>query len=322
LSALNKPLLFHDTPQSRARAGQQLVERVGKTPLLRFERIGAQFPNVEIYAKAEWFNPGGSVKDRAALAMVRDGERTGNLRPGKIILDATSGNTGIAYGMIGAALGYRVKLCLPASASPERKHILKAYGVDLVITPGDEGSDGAIRRVREIHAAEPDKYFYPDQYCNPANPGAHYATTAPEIWEQTQGRITHFVAGLGTSGTFVGTTRRLKEFNPRIRCIGVQPDSGFHGLEGLKHMATAIVPEIYDRSLADEDLPARTEDAQQMVKSLAREEGILAGVSGGAALWACFDVARRLRPHERAVIVTIFPDSGEKYLSERFWTEE
>lgn len=322
MSALNKPLLFHDTPQSRARAGQQLVERVGKTPLLRFERIGAQFPNVEIYAKAEWFNPGGSVKDRAALAMVRDGERTGNLRPGKIILDATSGNTGIAYGMIGAALGYRVKLCLPASASPERKHILKAYGVDLVITPGDEGSDGAIRRVREIHAAEPDKYFYPDQYCNPANPGAHYATTAPEIWEQTQGRITHFVAGLGTSGTFVGTTRRLKEFNPRIRCIGVQPDSGFHGLEGLKHMATAIVPEIYDRSLADEDLPARTEDAQQMVKSLAREEGILAGVSGGAALWACFDVARRLPPHERAVIVTIFPDSGEKYLSERFWTEE
>ena len=322
MSALNKPLLFHDTPQSRARAGQQLVERVGKTPLLRFERIGAQFPNVEIYAKAEWFNPGGSVKDRAALAMVRDGERTGNLRPGKIILDATSGNTGIAYGMIGAALGYRVKLCLPASASPERKHILKAYGVDLAITPGDEGSDGAIRRVREIHAAEPDKYFYPDQYCNPANPGAHYATTAPEIWEQTQGRITHFVAGLGTSGTFVGTTRRLKEFNPRIRCIGVQPDSGFHGLEGLKHMATAIVPEIYDRSLADEDLPARTEDAQQMVKSLAREEGILAGVSGGAALWACFDVARRLPPHERAVIVTIFPDSGEKYLSERFWTEE
>ena len=315
-------MLFHDTPQSRARAGQQLVERVGKTPLLRFERIGAQFPSVEIYAKAEWFNPGGSVKDRAALAMIRDGERTGNLRPGKIILDATSGNTGIAYGMIGAALGYRVKLCLPASASPERKHILKAYGVDLVITPGDEGSDGAIRRVREIHAAEPDKYFYPDQYCNPANPGAHYATTAPEIWEQTQGRITHFVAGLGTSGTFVGTTRRLKEFNPRIRCIGVQPDSGFHGLEGLKHMATAIVPEIYDRSLADEDLPARTEDAQQMVKSLAREEGILAGVSGGAALWACFDVARRLPPHERAVIVTIFPDSGEKYLSERFWTEE
>jgi cysteine synthase B len=322
LSALNKPALSHDKPQSHAHMGQHLVERVGKTPLLRFERIAAQFPNVEIYAKAEWFNPGGSVKDRAALAMIRDGERAGILRPGKIILDATSGNTGIAYGMIGAALGYRVKLCLPASASPERKHILKAYGAELVITPGDEGSDGAIRRVREIHAAEPDKYFYPDQYSNPANPGAHYATTAPEIWEQTHGRITHFVAGLGTSGTFVGTTRRLKEFNPHIRCISVQPDSGFHGLEGLKHMATAIVPAIYDPKLADEDLPARTEDAQKTVKRFAREEGILAGVSGGAALWACLDVARRLPPNERAVIVTIFPDSGEKYLSERFWSEE
>ena len=322
MSALNKPALSHDKPHSHAHTGQHLVERVGHTPLLRFGRIGAQFPNVEIYAKAEWFNPGGSVKDRPALAMIRDGERTGSLRPGKIILDATSGNTGIAYAMIGAALGYRVKLCLPASASPERKHILKAYGVELVITPGDEGSDGAIRRVREIHAAQPDKYFYPDQYSNPANPGAHYATTAPEIWEQTQGRITHFVAGLGTSGTFVGATRRLKEFNPCIRCISLQPDSGFHGLEGLKHMATAIVPAIYDCSLADEDLPARTEDAQQMVKRLAREEGILAGVSGGAALGGCFDVARRLPPQEHAVIVTIFPDSGEKYLSERFWTEE
>jgi len=322
LSALNKPALSPDKLQSHAHIGQHLVERVGKTPLLRFERIAAQFPNAEIYAKAEWFNPGGSVKDRAALAMIRDGERTGSLCPGKIILDATSGNTGIAYGMIGAALGYRVKLCLPASASPERKHILKAYGVELVITPGDEGSDGAIRRVREIHAAEPNKYFYPDQYSNPANPGAHYATTAPEIWEQTHGSITHFVAGLGTSGTFVGTTRRLKEFNSRIRCISFQPDSGFHGLEGLKHMATAIVPAIYDSTLADEDLPARTEDAQKMVKRLAREEGILVGVSGGAAIWACLDVARRLPPDERAVIVTIFPDSGEKYLSERFWSEE
>lgn len=302
--------------------GQQLVERVGKTPLLRLERIGAQFPNVEFYAKAEWFNPGGSVKDRAALAMIREGERTRSLRPGKIILDATSGNTGIAYGMIGAALGYRVKLCLPASASPERKQILKAYGVELVITPGDEGSDGAIRRVREIYAADPDTYFYADQYSNPANPAAHYSTTAPEIWEQTHGRITHFVAGLGTSGTFVGATRRLKELNPRIRCISVQPDSSFHGLEGLKHMATAIVPPIYDSRLADEDLSARTEDAQRIAKRLAREEGILAGVSGGAALWACFDVARRLPGGERAVIVTVFPDSGEKYLSERFWSEE
>lgn len=321
MSAINKPALSQSRPESRGRIGQQLFERVGKTPLLRLERIGAELPNVEFYAKAEWFNPGGSVKDRAALAMIREGERSGALRPGKVILDSTSGNTGIAYGMIGAALGYRVKLCLPASASQERKQVLHAYGVELVITPGDEGSDGAIRRVREIYAAEPDKYFYPDQYSNSANPAAHYSTTAPEIWEQTQGRITHFVAGLGTSGTFVGTTRRLKEFNPRIRCVSVQPDSGFHGLEGLKHMATAIVPRIYDPNLADEDLAAQTEDAQKIVKQLAREEGILAGVSGGAALWACLNVAQRLPRGEHAVIVTIFPDSGEKYLSERFWSE-
>jgi S-sulfo-L-cysteine synthase (O-acetyl-L-serine-dependent) len=302
-------------------AGESILRRVGNTPLFGIERLGAEFPHVEFFAKAEWFNPGGSVKDRAALSMIREGERSGALRSGKVILDATSGNTGIAYAMIGAALGYRVKLCLPSSASPERKQILKAYGVDLVITPGDEGSDGAIRRVREIYSAEPEKYFYCDQYGNPANPAAHYSGTAPEIWQQTQGRITHFVAGLGTSGTFVGTTRRLKELNPRIRCVSVQPDSGFHGLEGLKHMATAIVPPIYDSSLADQDLAASTEDAQRLVKRLAREEGILAGVSAGAALWGCFEVAKRLPRREPAVIVTIFPDSGEKYLSERFWSE-
>jgi cysteine synthase B len=277
---------------------------------------------VEFYAKAEWFNPGGSVKDRAAYFMIREGERTGALKPGKVILDATSGNTGIAYAMIGAALGYRVKLCLPSSASPERKQILAAYGVEIVFTPGDEGTDGAIRRVREIYESDREEYFYPNQYGNPANPAAHYSTTAPEIWEQTQGRITHFVAGLGTSGTFVGATRRLKELNPRIRCISMQPDSGFHGLEGLKHMATAIVPPIYDASLADENLEVRTEDAQQMAKRLAREEGILVGVSAGGALCACLDVARRLPRGESAVIVTVFPDSGEKYLSERFWSEE
>lgn len=302
--------------------GQRLLDRVGRTPLIRLERVGAEFPNVEICAKAEWFNPGGSVKDRPALSMIRDGERSGKLRPGKIILDATSGNTGIAYGMIGAALGYPVKLCLPASASPERKQTLKAYGVELVITPGDEGSDGAIRRVRQIYEAEPEKYFYPDQYSNPANPGAHYATTAPEIWEQTRGRVTHFMAGLGTSGTFVGTTRRLKEYNPQIQCISVQPDSGFHGLEGLKHMATAIVPKIYDASLADEDMSAATEDAYRVAKRLAREDGILVGVSAGAAVWACLEVAKRVPRNEQAVIVTILPDSGEKYLSERFWSEE
>ncbi len=311
------------TPEpAKAETGVRLLDRIGNTPLLRLERIVADFPNVEFYAKAEWFNPGGSVKDRPAYSMLREGERSGALRPGKIILDATSGNTGIAYAMIGAALGYKVKLCLPSSASPERKQILQAYGVEIVFTPGDEGTDGAIRRVQEIYQSDREKYFYPDQYSNPANPAAHYATTAPEIWQQTQGRITHFVAGLGTSGTFVGTSRRLKELNPAIRCISFQPDSGFHGLEGLKHMATAIVPRIYDSKLADADIAVRTEDAQRLVKHLAREEGILAGVSSGGALWACMDIARRLPPDERAVIVTVFPDSGEKYLTERFWSEE
>ena len=321
MTTANKPAISSQVDDPLPRLGQRLIERIGNTPLLRLERTSAEFPNVEIYAKAEWFNPGGSVKDRAAYSMIREGERRGQLRPGKVILDATSGNTGIAYAMIGAALGYKVKLCLPNSASPERKHILKAYGVDIVFTPGDEGTDGAIRRVREIYQAAPDNYFYPDQYGNPANPAAHYTGTAPEIWLQTEGRITHFVAGLGTSGTFVGTTRRLKELNSGIRCISMQPDSGFHGLEGLKHMATAIVPPIYDASLADEDIAVLTEDGQQMSKRLAREEGILAGVSSGAALWACLQVARRLPRHEHAVIVTVFPDSGEKYLSEQFWSE-
>ncbi len=300
---------------------ENLLDCIGNTPLLRLSRIGREFPLVEIHAKAEWFNPGGSVKDRAALRMILDGERKGELRPGKIILDSTSGNTGIAYAMIGAARGYRVKLCLPASATEERKKILRAYGAELVITPGDEGSDGAIRHVREIFAAEPAKYFYPDQYSNPANVEAHIATTAPEIWEQSGGRVTHFVAGLGTSGTFVGTARGLKKFNSEIQAISLQPDSAFHGLEGMKHMATAIVPAIYDASIADEDLGVRTEDAYAMVKRLAREEGLLVGISSGAAICGCFEVARRLPVGERAVIVTVFPDSGDKYLSERFWEE-
>ncbi len=320
MTAANNPVLSPQAPVPLV--GHRLLECVGNTPLLKIERITADFPNAEFYAKAEWFNPGGSVKDRAAYSMIREGERSEKLRPGKIILDATSGNTGIAYAMAGAALNYRVKLCLPTSASPERKRILKAYGVDIIFTPGDEGTDGAIRRVREIYAAEPDKYFYPDQYSNPANPAAHYSGTAPEIWKQTSGRITHFVAGLGTSGTFVGTTRRLKELNSQIRCLSFQPDSGFHGLEGMKHMATAIVPPIYDSSLADEDLAVRTEEAQEMVKRLAREEGLLTGVSSGAAMWASMEVARRLPRDEHAVIVTIFPDSGDKYLSERFWSDE
>jgi S-sulfo-L-cysteine synthase (O-acetyl-L-serine-dependent) len=302
--------------------GAGVLDRVGNTPLLRLERVGKEFPSAGLYAKAEWLNPGGSVKDRPALSMIREGVRSGALRPGKTILDATSGNTGIAYAMIGAAMGYPVTLCLPSNASHERKRILSAYGAQVVLTPADDGSDGAIRRAREIFASEPGRYFYPDQYNNPANWQAHFRTTAPEIWEQTQGRVTHFVAGLGTSGTFIGTARRLKEFNPAIRCISLQPDSAFHGLEGWKHMASAIVPGIYDSSIADEEIEIRTEDAYRLLKRLAREEGMLVSPSSAAALTGCLHVAASLRPGETAVIVTIFADAAEKYLSERFWDED
>ncbi len=300
---------------------ENLLDCIGNTPLLQLRRVGREFRGVEFHAKAEWFNPGGSVKDRAALRMILEGERRGALSAGKTILDSTSGNTGIAYAMIGAAKGYRVKLCLPANASLERKRILAAYGAELVITPAEEGSDGAIRRVREIYAGDPSKYFYPDQYSNPENVRAHEATTAPEIWDQTRGRVTHFGAALGTSGTFIGTARRLKKFNPAIRVISFQPDSAFHGLEGMKYMPAAIVPEIYDASVADENFLISTEAAYAMVKRLAREEGLLVGISSGAAMCGCFEIARRLAPGERAVIVTVFPDSGDKYLSERFWDE-
>jgi cysteine synthase B len=289
--------------------------------LLRLERIGKKFPNVEFAAKAEWFNPGGSVKDRPALSMIQAGLASGALTPGKRIIDATSGNTGIAYAMVAAALGYGVTLCLPDSASHERKKILLAFGAELVITPGDEGTDGAIRKVKEMVAGDPEKYFYPDQYSNPANWQAHYRGTANEIWEQTSGRITHFVAGLGTSGTFVGATRRLKELNPAIRCISLQPDASFHGLEGWKHMETAIVPAIYDDKLADENLEISTEGAYQLVNRLAREEGLLVSPSAAAALLGCFQVAKRIPKEQHAVIVTVFADSGTKYLSERFWEE-
>ena len=304
------------------RAGQSVLELIGNTPLLRLSRIGSEFPNVEFYAKAEWCNPGGSVKDRPALSMIQSGLASGALRPGKTIIDATSGNTGIAYAMIGAALGYSVKLCLPDSASHERKRILSALGAELVMTSGDEGTDGAIRRVHEIVASDPDKYFYPDQYSNPANWQAHYRTTAKEIWEQTGACITHFVAALGTSGTFVGTSRRLKELNPSIRCISLQPDAAFHGLEGWKHMQTALRPAIYDDTLADENLEVSTEHAYRIVKRVAREEGLLVSPSAAAALLGCFQVARGIPPSERAVIVTVFADSASKYLTERFWDEE
>ena len=299
-----------------------LLERIGNTPLLHLANIGREFPNVEIYAKAEWFNPGGSVKDRPALSMIEAGLASGFLARGKIIIDATSGNTGIAYAMIGAALGYRVKLCLPESASHERKRILRAYGAELVMTPGDLGTDGAIRRVREIVGAEPGAYYYSDQYSNPANWQAHYRGTAREIWEQTGGRVTHFVAGLGTSGTFVGTTRRLRELKPGIHCVSLQPDASFHGLEGWKHMPSAMRPAIYDETLADENLEVGTEDAYRMVKRLAKEEAMLVSPSSAAALLGCLAVARRLPAGEPAVIVTVFPDSAAKYLSERFWDEE
>jgi len=304
------------------RAGTSLLEQIGNTPLLRLERAGSEFPHIEFCAKAEWCNPGGSVKDRPGLSMIQAGLASGELRPGKTIIDATSGNTGIAYAMIGAALGYLVKLCLPDSASHERKRILAAFGAELVITPGDEGTDGAIRRVHEIVAGDREKYFYPDQYSNAANWQAHYRTTANEIWEQTRGRITHFVAALGTSGTFVGTTRRLRELNPRIRCISLQPDSTFHGLEGWKHMPTALRPAIYDDTLADENLEIETESAYRMVKRLAREEGLLVSPSSAAALLGCFQVAKRIPPGEHAVMVTVFADSASKYLNERFWDEE
>jgi cysteine synthase B len=305
----------------QSRVGESLLERVGNTPLLQFAQVGREFPNVEFAAKAEWFNPGGSVKDRPALSMLQAGLASGALRPGKTIIDATSGNTGIAYAMIAAALGYPAKLCLPDSASHERKRILAAFGAELVITAGDLGTDGAIRKVHEIVAADPDKYFYPDQYSNPANWQAHYRTTAHEIWEQTAGRITHFVAGLGTSGTFVGTARRLKELNPSIRCVSLQPDASFHGLEGWKHMPTAMRPAIYDDTIADENLTVSTEESYRMVKQLARAEGLLVSPSSAAALLGSFEVAKRIPKKEQAVIITIFADSASKYLNERFWDE-
>lgn len=320
MHTVKKPL-WTESSASTGAVGQNLLDCIGNTPLLRLERLGRNYPNAEFYGKAEWLNPGGSVKDRPALEMIREAERAGRLQPGQTILDATSGNTGIAYAMIAAASGYRVKLCLPASASEERKEILAAYGAEIVLTPGDEGSDGAIMRAKEIIAAEPGKYFYPNQYGNPANWHAHYKTTANEIWEQTGGRVTHFLAGLGTSGTFVGTTRRLRELNPAIRCISLQPDAAFHGLEGWKHMPTAIVPEIYDATLADANLTVETEAAYRLVKRAAREEGLLLSPSAAAALEGCFQVASSLHAAEHAVIVTIFPDSGTKYLSERFWNE-
>jgi cysteine synthase B len=303
------------------RLGLKALERVGNTPLLRLECVTRDLPDVEILGKAEWYNPGGSVKDRAASRIIAEALRTGQLKPGKMLLDSTSGNTGIAYAMIGAAQGIPVTLCMPENVSPERKRILQAYGANILYTDPGEGSDGAIRMARELYAKHPDLYYYADQYSNDANWQAHYYGTANEIWQQTEGRVTHFVSMLGTSGTFVGTTRRLKELNPNVRCISLQPDSPFHGIEGAKHMATAIVPKIYDAKLADEDLGIATEDAYKMAIRLAREEGLLVGISSAAAVVGCLKVAEQRRKGQPAVMVTILCDSGDKYLSERFWTE-
>jgi len=303
------------------RLGERSISRIGHTPLLRLERIGREFPNVQLLAKAEWFNPGGSVKDRAAFNIVQQGRLSGKFAPGKTLLDSTSGNTGIAYAMIAAAEGFPVTLCMPENVSPERKRILFAYGANIVYTDPADGSDGAIRAARELYARDPEKYFYADQYSNDANWQAHYHGTAEEIWQQTEGRVTHFVSMLGTSGTFMGTARRLKELNPKLVAISLQPDSPFHGIEGAKHMASAIVPKIYDEKLADQDLGISTEGSYAMAIRMAREEGLLVGISAGSAVEGCLQVARRLAENEEAVIVTILPDSGDKYLSERFWTE-
>jgi cysteine synthase B len=301
--------------------GKHTVDRIGNTPLLRLARVGSDLPGVEILGKAEWLNPGGSIKDRAASNIVTQARASGKLTSGKILLDSTSGNTGIAYAMIGAAQGFPVTLCMPENVSVERKRILHAYGAKVIFTDPGEGSDGSIRKVRELYAAHPEKYFYADQYSNDANWQAHYHGTANEIWQQTEGHVTHFVSMMGTSGTFTGTTRRLKELNPSIRCISLQPDSPFHGIEGAKHMASAIVPKIYDASLADQDIGIATEDAYRMAIRIAREEGLLVGISAAAAVVGCLQVARQLPKGERAVFVTILCDSGDKYLSERFWEE-
>lgn len=313
-----------ETKISRNFRAEELSENyleaaIGNTPLIRLRSVAKDLPAaVEVYAKAEFMNPGGSVKDRAALAMIRAGEKSGALTPEKTILDATSGNTGIAYAMLGAARGYTVTLALPKNASAARKKILRLYGAEIIETDPLSGTDGAQRVVKEFYRQNPEKYFYPDQYNNEANWRAHFATTAPEIWRQTAGRVTHFVAGLGTTGTFIGTTRRLREFNPALCAVSVQPSSPLHGLEGLKHLETAIVPGIYDARLADRNLAVETEDAQGMTRRLAREEGLFVGVSAGANVCAALRIAREL---DEGVVVTILCDGGGKYLNEDFWNE-
>lgn len=316
------PPLFTTRPVDRL-AAPTVEDMIGNTPLVGFKRITAHLPDtIQIAAKAEWLNPGGSVKDRAAANIIRQAEADGRLRPGKVILDSTSGNTGIAYAMLGAAKGYRVKLFVPANASPERIAILTAYGAELELTDPLEGSDGAILAVRELAASDPDTYFYADQYNNPANWQAHYHSTGVEIWEQTHGTVTHFIAGLGTSGTLMGTGRRLKDYNPDVQIVALQPDSPFHGLEGLKHMPTAIKPGIYDDFFPDRQLGISTEATHRMARRLAREEGYLVGISAAAAVVGALTVAEELAERgEAATIITLFPDNGYKYLTDKLWRE-
>ncbi|MEJ5251271.1 MAG: cysteine synthase family protein [Chthonomonadetes bacterium] len=307
-------------PVTKSVQGEELESLIGNTPLIRLRRVIRNLsPGVQVYVKAEWFNPGGSVKDRPAWNMIRVAEQDGQLTPDKIIIDATSGNTGIAYAMIGAARGYRVQLCLPANANPERKRILRAFGAELILTDPREQTDGAIRRVQQIVEADPERYFYPDQYNNPANWQAHYNGTGVEIWQQTQGEVTHFVAGMGTTGTLMGTGRRLKEYNPRVRLVAVQPDGPFHGLEGLKHLETALVPGIYDPTVPDEQMEVSTESAHAMARLLAREEGLFVGISAAGAICCALRVAESL---SRGVVVALAPDGGSRYITDPLWEEE
>jgi cysteine synthase B len=318
-TAYNQP---EPVPVASRRLGASMLDLVGNTPLLRLGRIANGLPGIELLGKAEWANPGGSVKDRAATAIVKAAIASGELSAGKRLLDSTSGNTGISYAMIGAALGFPVTLCVPSNVSPARKHILNAYGAEIVYTDPGEGSDGAMIKAREIATAEPDKYYYADQYSNDNNWLAHYHGTANEIWEQTEGRVTHFVSMLGTTGTFVGATRRLKELNSSVQCIALQPDSPFHGIEGGKHLLSSIVPSIYDPTLADGNLEISTESSYEMCKRLARAEGLLVGISAAAALVGSLQVAKQCAERgEQAVIVTVLCDNADKYLSERFWEE-
>jgi S-sulfo-L-cysteine synthase (O-acetyl-L-serine-dependent) len=306
---------FVPTRSAARQPGQTVTDLIGNTPLLRLERV---WPAGNLFAKAEWYNPGQSAKDRPAWRIIREAERTGKLSGGKVLLDATSGNTGIAYAMIGAARQIPVCLCMPASVTPARLRILQAYGAQLILTDPAESSDGAIRKARELYAADPGRYFYADQYSNESNWKAHFEATGPEIWAQTEGRVRHFVATLGTSGTFVGTSRFLKTQDPSIQCVEIQPDAAFHGLEGMKHMDSSIVPPIYDAALADRKLAARTEAAYRHVVELARKEGLLVGISSGAAIDGAMCIALE---HPGDMVVTVFPDNGLKYLNERFWDD-